>query len=98
MAATTYHSTGGPARLLTAFARAERLGELSAQDEHDAGVVGEHPQPHQRPQRAVDGVVYPDAKDVPPKPLLRGLPEDGGKERPRQRGPRRHALVGKVPV
>src|SRR6266511_722898 len=98
MAATTYHSTGAPACLRTASARAERLRELCAQDEHDAGVVREHAQRHQGPERAVDRVVHPDSQDVPAKRLLRGLPQDAGQERPRQRRARRHPLVGKVPV
>src|SRR5436190_8574754 len=98
MAATTYHSTGAPARLRTASVQAERLRELGAQDEHDAGVIGEHAQRHQRAERAVDGVVYPDPEDVPAKRLLRGLPQDGGQERAGKRRARRHALVGKIPV
>src|SRR6266481_802977 len=98
MAATTYHSTGAPARLRTASARPERLRELGAQDEHDAGVIGEHAQRHQRAERAVDGVVHPDPEDVPAKRLLRGLPQDGGEKRAGKRRARRHALVGKIPV
>src|SRR5262249_6917480 len=37
-------------------------------------------------------------KDVPAKSPLRGLPQDAGQERARQRRARRHTLVGKVPV
>src|SRR5262249_35946926 len=54
MAATTYHSPALAARLRAASMRAERGRELGAQDEHDAGVVREHAQPHQRPEGAVD--------------------------------------------
>src|SRR5215470_235623 len=98
MAATTYHSTGAAARLRASSIRAKRSRELGAQDEHDAGVVREHPQPHERPERAVDRVVDTDPKDVPAKSPLRGLPQDAGQERARQRRARRHTLVGEVPV
>src|SRR5713101_3896462 len=98
MAATTYHSTGAPARLRATSTRAERSRELGAQDEHYAGVVREHPQPHERPERAIDRVVDTDPEDVPAKPLLGRFPQDAGQERARQRRPRRHPLVGEIAV
>src|SRR5258707_601163 len=85
MAATTYHSTGAPARVRATSTRAKRSGELGAQDEHDAGVVREHPQRDQGPEGSVDRIVHADPEDVPAKAPLRGLPQNAGQERARQR-------------
>src|SRR5262245_20651722 len=100
MAATTYHFSEGGALggLAAAPAGHQRRGEFRAQDEHDAGVVGEHAETDQGSERAVDPVVDAHAQDVPAEALLGHLPEEGGQQRAREGGSRGHPLVREVAV
>src|SRR5262249_15151526 len=83
---------------LGAAAADERGGAIGAQDEHDAGVIGEHAEADEGAQGTVDLVVHADAEDVPAEGLLGHLPEESGEERARERRARGHAMVREVAI